>query len=384
MNMSSGGATETATPTDAMELTRLQEGKLVLPEERHLSSLNPNARPAVFRSTAQEIIFIIIATMSVSMPSFLQGTTLVISALIQRELHMTTAQLTWTTASSAYVYLLMQYFYLPFDTEALLTWLPATRLTSGSFLLLFGRSADMFGRRIQLLSSLFVFTVSALGTGFSDTPITLILLNAIMGLASASAIPSAQGVLGSIYDRPSKRKNYAFACFSAGNHLGFVFSSIFSGIAAHILGWRASFWLLAIIYLVVFVGACFVCPADDSSPPPMTLDLMKQFDFVAVVLATTGIGLLATGIRYERSTTFAILRFGCSLVLSYSIGPDAPDKWSTPYVIAFLVVGVVLMAAFVWWECRFEYPLMPISIWRDRDFCLVSQYPLLPKLADNS
>ena len=171
----------------------------------------------------------------------------------------------------------------------------------------------MFGRRILLLSSLFVFTVYAIGTGFSDNPITLILLNAIMGLASASAIPSAQGVLGSIYDRPSKRKNYAFACFSAGNHLGFVFSSIFSGIAAHLLGWRASFWLLAIVYIVVFVGACFVCPADDCSTPPVTLERLKQFDPIAVVLATTGISLLAVGIRYELAIVFAAPESSCSL-----------------------------------------------------------------------
>lgn len=170
----------------------------------------------------------------------------------------------------------------------------------------------MFGRRILLLSSLFIFTVFALGTGFSDDPITLIVLNAIMGLTSASAIPSAQGMLGSIYDRPSKRKNYAFACFSSGNHLGFVFGSIFSGIAAHLLGWRASFWLLAIIYLVVFLVACFVCPADDSSTPPVTLNLLKQFDVVATLLVTTGIALFAAGIRYESVVAVVVLKYGCS------------------------------------------------------------------------
>lgn len=118
-----------------------------------------------------------------------------------------------------------------------------------------------------------------------------------MGLTSASAIPSAQGILGSIYDRPSKRKNYAFACFSSGNHLGFVFSSIFSGVATQLFGWRASFWLLSIIYLVVAVAACFTSPADDVKKPPISLALLKQFDIVATVLAICGIGLLAAGIR---------------------------------------------------------------------------------------
>ena len=62
---------------------------------------SPNARPAVFRSTAQEILFIATATMSVAMPSFLQGSTIVISSSIKRDLNMTTSQLTWMTASSA-------------------------------------------------------------------------------------------------------------------------------------------------------------------------------------------------------------------------------------------------------------------------------------------
>ena len=63
----------------------------------------PNARPAIFRSTAQEILFIFTATMSVAMPSFLQGSTLVVSSFIKKDLNMTTSQLTWMTASSSSV-----------------------------------------------------------------------------------------------------------------------------------------------------------------------------------------------------------------------------------------------------------------------------------------
>ena len=61
----------------------------------------PNARPAVFRSTAREVLFIFTATMSVAMPSFVQGSTLVVSSFIGKDLNMTTSQLTWMTASSA-------------------------------------------------------------------------------------------------------------------------------------------------------------------------------------------------------------------------------------------------------------------------------------------
>jgi MFS family permease len=170
-------------------------------------------------------------------------------------------------------------------------------LASGSFLLFFGKVADMFGRRGILLISLFLFAIFALATGFSRNALTLDALNGVMGLTSASIIPSAQGILGSIYDKPSKRKNYAFACFTSGNHLGFVFGSIFSGIATQFFGWPAAFWLLAIIYLVVAIIACFTVPVDDSEKLPLSLESLKQFDVVGTVLTIGGIGLFTTGIR---------------------------------------------------------------------------------------
>lgn len=170
-------------------------------------------------------------------------------------------------------------------------------MTCGSFLLFFGKLADVFGRRGIWLTSLFLFTIFALATGFSRDALTLDVLNGVMGLTSASTIPSAQGILGSIYDRPSKRKNYAFACFTAGNHLGFVFSAIFSGIATQFFGWSASFWLLAIIYLLVGIIACFTVPADDSDKLPLSIESLKEFDIVGAALTVGGIGLFSAGIR---------------------------------------------------------------------------------------
>lgn len=82
---------------DAEKQEHPEEDPIALEDE----SPRPNARPAVFRSTAQEILFIITATMSVAMPSFLQGSTLVVSSFIKKDLNMTTSQLTWMTASSA-------------------------------------------------------------------------------------------------------------------------------------------------------------------------------------------------------------------------------------------------------------------------------------------
>ncbi|RYO60401.1 hypothetical protein AA0116_g5770 [Alternaria tenuissima] len=284
----------------------------------------PNARPAVFRTTIHEVLFVFIATMGVAMPSLLQGCTIIISSSVKRDLSMSTTEITWMTASSA--------------------------LTSGSFLLFFGKLADMFGRRSMFLASLFLFAAFALGTGFSQDALTLIILNGVMGLMCALAVPPCQGILGSIYEKPSRRKNLAFASFSAGNPLGFVFGTIFSGIATQLFGWRAPFWLLAIIYLVVAIIAGFTVPVDDSDKLPLTVDSFKQFDVIGAALIIGGIGLFSTAL---------------------SAGPDAAQGFKSTYILVFLILGVVLIVAFILWETRFPFPLMPMNVWRDREFCLI-------------
>jgi MFS family permease len=87
------------------------------------------------------------------------------------------------------------------------------------------------------------FAVSSLIAGFSTNAMYLDVFGGLLGLWSAAAVPPAVGILGAAYEQPSKRKNKAFACFSAGNPVGFVFGCIFSGVAANLFNWRASFYL---------------------------------------------------------------------------------------------------------------------------------------------
>ncbi|PWY84741.1 MFS general substrate transporter [Aspergillus heteromorphus CBS 117.55] len=273
------------------------------------------ARPAVFSSTAQEIVFVVVATMAIAMSSLLSGAIIVLTAEVQRDLAMTTAELTWLPASSS--------------------------LACGCFLLFFGRLADLFGRKLLFLGSMGLFAGFALAAGFARTALQLDVLNGVMGLLSAAA-------------------NRVFACYSAGNPLGFVFGSIFSGIATQLFNWRASFFLLAIIYLVIAVVALVTVPVDHSSKEPLSRAALKRFDVGGTLLAVAGIGMFSGAL---------------------SLGSDAPQGWATPYVLVLLILGVVLMVGFVFWERWYPHPLVPMSIWRDRDFSLVIAILLLGFLA---
>ena len=79
-----------------------------------------NVRPECFSSTVQEVLFVLTATMAIAMGALLTGSVTVVSSFIGRDLDMTTAEITWISS--------------------------ATSLSSGAFLLFFGKVADLFGK----------------------------------------------------------------------------------------------------------------------------------------------------------------------------------------------------------------------------------------------
>jgi MFS family permease len=95
-------------------------------------------------------------------------------------------------------------------------------LSSGAFLLLFAQIADTFGRRSLLIFSMGAFAISSLIAGFSTNAMYLDVFGGLLGLWSAAAVPPAVGILGAAYERPSKRKNRAFACFALVDPFFFV------------------------------------------------------------------------------------------------------------------------------------------------------------------
>ncbi|MCJ1433734.1 hypothetical protein MMC27_003099 [Xylographa pallens] len=283
-----------------------------------------NGRPTCFHSTVQEVLFVLTATMATAMSSFLTGGNIVITSLVGEQLHMTNAEIAWISAASS--------------------------LTGGAFLLFFGRIADMFGRRSLLIVSMGLYSLLSIATGFAPNALFLDAFNGLLGLCSAAAVPPAVGTLGFIYKKPSTRKNYAFACFSAGNPLGYVFGTVFSGVFTQVFGWRASYWYLAIVYGAFAIIAIFTMPKDQQKIEKFGVDAVKRFDLLGAALIITGIALFTS---------------------SLSLAGNAPQGWRTPYVPVFLVVGVLIIATFLYWESIFATPLMPLHIWRDRDFSLL-------------
>ena len=259
-------------------------------EAPRLVDQSESGRPTCFHSTVQEVLFVLTATMATAMSSFLTGGNIVITSLVGSQLHMTNAEIAWISAASS---LVLQTSLLKSGLNADLS----RRLTGGAFLLFFGRIADMFGRRSLLIISMGLYSLLSIATGFAPNALFLDAFNGLLGLCSAAAVPPAVGALGSIYKKPSTRKNYAFACFSAGNPLGYVFGTVFSGVFAQLFGWRASYWYLAIVYGAFTLLAIFTMPKDQQKIEKFGVDAIKRFDLLGAALVITGIALFTSSLR---------------------------------------------------------------------------------------
>jgi MFS family permease len=146
----------------------------------------------------------------------------------------------------------------------------------------------MFGRRRLFIGAMFGFTFAALITGFAFNPVYMDVFSGILGTFSAAIVPPAAGQLGAVYEKPSKRKNRAFACFSAGNPLGFVGGMMVSGVATYVYSWRASFWTLAAIFSVFTVVASWTFPPDDFQAVPVDRNVFRKFDVLGTIFVVVG------------------------------------------------------------------------------------------------
>jgi MFS family permease len=283
------------------------------------------SRPTCFNSLFQECLFVLTTTVAVGQSSIFSGAILCMTNAMGEDLNMTAAEITWISA--------------------------AQTLAAGTFLLFFGRVADLFGRRLLFLLSLAFFSIFLLITGFATNAYFLDVFCGLLGLSSAASVPPAIGKLGAVYNKPSRRKNRAFACFSAGNPVGFVLGAFISGVTMQISTWRTAFWVMAVIYAFFFLAAWWTTPLDtEQTLGGLNMETFVKFDLLGALLAVGGIAM-----------------FTASLTLA----GDAPKGWATPYVIALLVVGLVLTLGFIYWQSVFRYPLMPLKVWKDRNFTLV-------------
>ena len=205
-------------------------------------------------------------------------------------------------------------------------------LTSTAVTPLYGKLADIHGRRITLLIGIATFVVGSIACALAPTMLTLILARALQGLGGGGLISLAQTIIGDVI-APKERGRYQAYIASV-----FVSSSVagpaLGGFLAEHLHWSMIFWINLPLGLLAFWMTNRVLRQLPRHERPHQLDLLGA----ALMVVATVLLLLA-------------LSFG---------GTRLP--WGSGPILALLAGSAVVWALFVLRLATAVEPLLPLSV----------------------
>jgi EmrB/QacA subfamily drug resistance transporter len=221
-------------------------------------------------------------------------------------------------------------------TPAGLSWvMNAYTLVFGGLLLLGGRLGDLFGRRRVFLVGIAVFTAASLAGGFADSAGLLVAARILQGLGAAAAGPNMLALVTSTFTEQKARVR-ALSLFSAMASSGFAIGLLLGGVLTEWLSWRAVMFINVPLGLAVL--AFSRRHIAEPAPHPARLDLP------GALTATLGVGALVYG-----------------FIRAADVG------WGAPSAVWSIVVGAVLVVAFVALQTKVSHPMLPLRLLADRD-----------------
>jgi YNFM family putative membrane transporter len=143
--------------------------------------------------------------------------------------------------------------------------LSVTTLSLAGCLLVFGPLSDAIGRRLIILSSLVLLTLTTFAAAFALDYTLLLLLRALQGGFIAGLPAAAMAYMGDEFE--PKALLLAVGLYIGANSLGGISGRVISGLAAHQWGWQASFLSLAAFDLVCLLLVVWLLPAPSRFEP---------------------------------------------------------------------------------------------------------------------
>ena len=209
----------------------------------------------------------------------------------------------------------------------------AFALCAAGFTLLFGRVADLFGRRRLFVAGMALLGAASLLGGLASSPEMLLTARVAQGLATAAVTPAALSLLTTSFPEGPLRQR-ALGLNGALMAAGFTTGAILGGVLTDLLSWRWAFLINVPVAVLALVAAPIVL-AESRLPRRPRLDIPGA-------VTVTG-GLLA---------------------LVYGLVTAGETSWTNPLALGALGAGAVLLWVFWATESRVREPLVPVAVLR--------------------
>src|SRR6266852_7474207 len=208
-----------------------------------------------------------------------------------------------------------------------------------------GRLGDLFGQRNMFALGLAVFTVASALCGFSQNSTELIAARIVQGVGGALLTPQTLAILTSIF--PPERRGAAFGVWGGVAGLATLAGPTVGGAIITYIDWRWIFFINVPIGIAAFIATFLVIP--DLRP-----GRHHGWDFVGTALATAGLFGIVFGLIEGQ-------RYNWGQIESYTV--------TIPEVIG---AGAALVVLFLIWERYQAEPLLPLSLFADRNFAVAN------------
>ncbi|MFC4123182.1 MFS transporter [Nonomuraea zeae] len=211
------------------------------------------------------------------------------------------------------------------------------QLTTTVLMVVFGRLADLFGRRRMYLLGLATYTVAALLAGAAPNAWLIVAMRVVQAVGAAMLLTNSAALVSAAF--PRERLGEGMGVYIASFSIAGLIGPTLGGVLAESLGWRWVFWFNVPIGLICLVWGAIVLRPTPPDGRARGLDLPGN----VLVLVTLG-GLLLALSEFTR------------------LG------WGHPVVLAGLAGFVVGLPLFLIQESRAAHPVVDMSLFRDRAF----------------
>jgi EmrB/QacA subfamily drug resistance transporter len=202
---------------------------------------------------------------------------------------------------------------------------------------LYGKLSDLYGRRPIFLFGICVFLLGSILAGVSPSIEWLIVSRGIQGLGAGALFPIALAIIGDVF-APSERGKYQ-GLFGAVFGLSILVGPAIGGLITDTVGWH---W---VFFVNVPIGAVVIYLVMRYLPSYHLGTERPKIDYLGAALFTAALVPILVGLTNKQTA-----------------------EWTDPSVGGLILLGAIVLAAFVFVESRVAEPIVPLALFRLRSF----------------
>ncbi len=221
----------------------------------------------------------------------------------------------------------------------------AYTLFLAALVLVGGSLGDRLGRRRVFSVGVVLFALASAWCGLSQSPEQLIVARGFQGVGAAFLVPNSLAIIGASFEE--ERRGRAIGTWTSLTSVTLILGPVLGGYLAENVSWRAVFFINVPIALAVLA-------VTRSRVPESRNPEARRLDLPGAALVAVGLGGVVFGLLESSRSGLGDAR-----------------------VIGALIAGVGALAAFLIVEGRVREPMVPLSLFRSRNFTGANAFTLL-------